>query len=134
MSKKERILQFLFVLVFLIGLSGGSTNLIRGVSIILPDGTAVTPYADNVYRYLAGILLGAGFIALWIAITIRKQGDLVYIMGAAIFLSGMGRVISMMTVGMPAESRLYVYVGLELGLPVIIWILQFLRQKEMDSK
>ncbi|TGL44803.1 DUF4345 domain-containing protein [Leptospira perdikensis] len=134
MNKKERILQFLFFLVFLIGLSGGITNLIRGVSIILPEGTEVTPYADNVYRYLAGILLGASLIALWIAITIRKQGELVYIMGAAVFLSGMGRVISMTTVGMPAESRLYVYVGLELSLPIVIWILQFLRQKEIDSK
>ncbi|MBM9590410.1 DUF4345 domain-containing protein [Leptospira sp. 201903075] len=134
MNKKERILQILFFLVFLIGLSGGITNLIKGVALIMPEGTAVTPYADNVYRYLAGILLGAGFIALWMAFNIQKQGDLVYIMGAAIFLSGLGRVISMITVGIPAEVRLYVYVTLELGLPILIWILQFLRQKEKVSK
>ncbi|MCG6143381.1 DUF4345 family protein [Leptospira bandrabouensis] len=66
--------------------------------------------------------------------TIRKQDDLVSIMGAAVFLSGLGRVISMMTVGFPTESRLYVYVGLELSLPIIMWILQFLRQKELTSK
>ncbi|EMY63282.1 DUF4345 domain-containing protein [Leptospira terpstrae] len=134
MNKKERTLQFLFFLVFLIGLSGGITNLIRGVSIIFPDGTSVTPYADNVYRYLAGILLGASFIALWIALTIRKQGDLVYIMGAAVFLSGMGRLISMVTVGMPTEARLYIYVSLELSLPIVMWILQFLRQKDIVSQ
>ncbi|PJZ85078.1 DUF4345 domain-containing protein [Leptospira harrisiae] len=134
MNKKERILQILFVLVFLIGLSGGITNLIRGVSLVFPDGTAVTPYADNVYRYLAGILLGASLIALWMAITIRKQSDLVYIMGAAIFLSGIGRVISMITVGLPTESRLYAYVAIELCLPIVIWILQFLRQKELTTK
>ncbi|PJZ46579.1 DUF4345 domain-containing protein [Leptospira brenneri] len=134
MSKKERILQILFFLVFLIGLSGGITNLIKGVSLILPEGTAVTPYADNVYRYLAGILLGAGLIALWVAVTIRKQGDLIYVMGAAVFISGIGRVISMTTVGIPTETRLYVYVVLELSLPIVIWILQFLRQKEMTTK
>lgn len=134
MNKKERILQILFFLVFLIGLSGGITNLIKGVALIMPEGTAVTPYADNVYRYLAGILLGAGLIALWVAITIRKQGDLVYVMGAAVFISGLGRVISMITVGIPTEVRLYVYVTLELSLPILIWILQFLRQKEKVSK
>lgn len=134
MNKKERILQILFFLVFLIGLSGGITNLIKGVALIMPEGTAVTPYADNVYRYLAGILLGAGLIALWVAITIRKQGDLVYVMGAAVFISGIGRVISMITVGIPTEVRLYVYVTLELSLPILIWILQFLRQKEKVSK
>ncbi|MCW7489018.1 DUF4345 domain-containing protein [Leptospira meyeri] len=134
MNKKEIILQILFFLVFLIGLSGGITPLIKGAALIMPEGTAVTPYADNVYRYLAGILLGAGLIALWVAITIRKQGDLVYILGAAVFLSGLGRVISMITVGIPTEVRLHVYVILELSLPIIIWILQFLRQKELSSK
>ncbi|MCW7494311.1 DUF4345 domain-containing protein [Leptospira sp. 2 VSF19] len=133
MNKKERILQILFFLVFLIGLSGGITNLIKGVSLIMPEGTAVTPYADNVYRYLAGILLGAGLIAFWVAITIRKQGDLIYVMGTAVFLSGLGRVISMITVGIPTEVRLNVYVCLELSLPIVIWILQYLRQKEKSS-
>ena len=62
---------------------------------------------DNVHRFLAGIYLGCGIIALWAAITIRQQGTLIYLIALGVCLGAIGRLISMAKVGVPDPPALW---------------------------
>jgi Domain of unknown function (DUF4345) len=114
----QRIVQVCLFLVTAIALTGGPLQMVLGQ----PD---TAPRLDNVHRFLAGIYLGSGFIALWAAITIRQQGTLVYLIALSVFLAGTGRLVSMSIVGLPQPSALWLgYLIPELLLPAIIVLAQ----------
>ena len=114
MPLSTRIVQICLFLVTAIALTGGALQMYLGQ----PD---TAPRLDNVHRFLAGVYLGSGVIALWAAITIRQQGVLVYLIALNVFLAGTGRLISMSIVGLPQPSALWLgYLVPELLVPVII--------------
>src|SRR5215212_4037879 len=114
MPATQRIVQICLFILAAIALFGG----VLQVSLGQPD---TAPRLDNVHRFLAGIYLGCGFIALWAAITIRQQGTLIYLFALAVFIAAIGRLISMAKVGLPEPHALWLaYVASELILPLII--------------
>ena len=114
MPISQRIVQICLFLVTAIALTGGTLQMVLGQ----PD---TVPRLDNVHRFLAGVYLGSGFIALWAAITIRQQGVLVYLIALNVFLAGTGRLISMSIVGLPQPSAVWLgYLIPELLVPCII--------------
>jgi hypothetical protein len=119
MSATQRIVQICLFLVTAIALTGGALQMYLGQ----PD---TAPRLDNVHRFLAGVYLGSGFIALWAAITIRQQGVLVYLIALSVFLAGIGRLISMSKVGLPEPSAVWLgYLIPELLVPCIIVVAHF---------
>ena len=120
MPATQRIVQICLFLLAAIGLFGGVLQMSLGQ----PD---TTPRLDNVHRFLAGIYLGCGIIALWAAITIRQQGTLIYLLALGVCLGAIGRVISMAKVGVPDPPALwFAYAASELVLPLIIVAAHFL--------
>lgn len=120
MEVSQRVVQICLLILAAIALFGGTLQISGGQ----PD---TTPRLDNVHRFLAGIYLGCGFIALWAAITIRQQGTLVYLIALAVCIAGIGRLISMAKVGVPEPPALWFgYVASELILPAIIAAAHFL--------
>jgi hypothetical protein len=116
MPASQRVVQICLFLFAAIGLFGGSLQLYLGQ----PE---TTPRLDNIHRFLAGIYLGAGIIALWAAFTVRKQGTLVLFIALAGFLGGMGRVLSMSQVGVPEPRAVFFgYLTPELLVPVVMVI------------
>jgi hypothetical protein len=81
-----------------------------------------TPRLDNVHRFLAGIYLGWGLIAGWAALTVRRQGTLIYLTDRA--RSGAGRLRSRSldgNVGIPDPAALWIaYAASEFILPLIL--------------
>ena len=65
-----------------IALMGGTLQMILGE----PD---TSPRLDNVHRFMAGVYLSTGFINFWAAITIRRQGTLVYLLALGVFFSSL---------------------------------------------
>jgi hypothetical protein len=109
-----RVVQVCLFVLAAIALFGGSLQFTLGQ----PD---TTPRYDNLHRFLAGIYLGCGLIALWAGITIREQGTLVYLISVAVLIAGMGRVVSMSKVGIPEPHGLWIgYAASEFILPVIM--------------
>jgi hypothetical protein len=100
MLTSQRIVQICLFLFAAIALSGGALQMYLGQ----PE---TTPRLDNVHRFLAGIYFGCGLICLWAAITVRKQGTLVLLIGLAVFLAGMGRLLSMSIVGLPQPPAVW---------------------------
>jgi Domain of unknown function (DUF4345) len=110
----QRIVQLCLFLCAAIAFTGGVLQMSWGQ----PD---TTPRLDNVHRFLAGIYLGSGFIALWAAITVRQQGTLVFLIALAVFLGGCGRLYSMRQVGLPEPTAVWLgYLIPELSLPCVI--------------
>ena len=116
----ERVAQVCLLIVAAVALFGGVLQMSLGQ----PE---TTPRLDNVHRFLAGVYLGAGVLGLCAALTIRRQGTVIYLLALMIFLGGIGRLVSMAKVGLPQPSALWLtYAGSELILPVIIVIAHFI--------
>jgi hypothetical protein len=114
MGSSQRAVQICLFILAAIALIGGTLQMSLGQ----PD---TVPRLDNVHRFLAGIYLGCGFIALWAAVTIRQQGMLIYLIALAVLIAAVGRLISMAKVGLPEPHALWLgYVASELILPLII--------------
>src|SRR4051812_33187874 len=114
MPISERIVQICLFIMAAIALFGGVLQMSLGQ----PD---TAPRLDNVHRFLAGIYLGCGFIALWAGVTIRQQGTLIYLIALAVFIAAVGRLVSMAKVGLPEPHALwFAYVASELVIPVIL--------------
>ena len=114
MPTSQRVVQVCLFLLAAIALFGGTLQMYLGQ----PE---TTPRLDNIHRFLAGIYMGAGFIALWAAITVRQHGTLIFLIALAALLGGLGRLASMRVVGVPQPSAaFYGYLIPELTLPIVI--------------
>ena len=97
-----------------VAIFGGSVQMVLGQ----PD---TAPRLDNVHRFMAGIYLSMGVICGWVAVTVREQGMLVYLIAGGVFVAGCGRLLSMSKVGLPQPRAVWLgYLAPELVLP---WVL-----------
>jgi hypothetical protein len=114
MATSQRIVQICLFLVAAIALFGGSVQMFLGQ----PE---TTPRLDNVHRFMGGVYLAMGVISFWAARTIRQQGTLVYLIAFGVLMAGIGRLVSIGTVGLPEPAGVWLgYLIPELVLPVVI--------------
>jgi hypothetical protein len=114
MPASQRVVQVCLFLVAAICLVGGTLQMVLGE----PDAS---PRLDNVHRFMAGVYLATGFINLWAASTIRRQGTLVYLLALGVLFAGIGRLVSISQVGVPEPAGVWLgYLVPELLIPVII--------------
>ena len=119
MPTSQRITQVCLFIIAAIAVLGGSLQMFLGQ----PD---TSPRLDNVHRFMAGIYLGTGFIALWAATTIRRQDELVFLIALGVMLAGIGRLVSISQVGLPQPAALWLgYLIPELVVPVVIVLSQW---------
>ena len=110
----QTIVAACLFLVACIAILGGSLQFYLGQ----PD---TQPRLDNVHRFMAGVYLGSGLIALWAGVTIRRQGTLIYLIAFSVLLAGTGRLISMGVVGVPEPVTLWLgYLVPELLVPFVM--------------
>jgi hypothetical protein len=114
MPFSQRIVQICLFLVAAIATAGGALQIYLGE----PD---TAPRLDNVHRFMAGVYLSTGLINFWAALTIRRQGTLVYLLALGVLFAGTGRLISISRVGLPEPRVVWLgYLIPELLLPIII--------------
>jgi len=97
MPISQRVVQVCLFLVAAIAMLGGTLQMFLGQ----PD---TLPRLDNVHRFMAGVYFSTGVINLWAAVTIRRQGTLVYLLALGVLLAGIGRLVSISQVGLPAPA------------------------------
>jgi uncharacterized protein DUF4345 len=123
----QRIVQICLLLVAAIALFGGVLQMVLGE----PE---TTPRLDNIHRFLAGVYLGSGLIGLWAALTIRQHNTLVFLLALAVFLGGIGRLVSIAIVGLPQPAAVWLgYVIPELLLPVVMVVAQLATNRRLDA-
>jgi hypothetical protein len=97
-----------------IGVLGGTLQMALGQ----PD---TTPRLDNLHRFMAGVYLSMGVICGWMAVTVREQTTLVYLIAGGVFVAGCGRLLSMAKVGLPKPHAVWIgYLVPELVLPIVM--------------
>ena len=116
MPASQRVVQVSLFIAAAIALFGGTLQMFLGQ----PE---TTPRLDNVHRFMAGVYLSMGVISFWAAWTIRRQGTLVYLLALGVLLAGIGRLVSIGQVGLPAPASVWLgYLVPELVLPFVIAI------------
>ncbi len=96
-----------------IGLSGTSDPLYAGV----PHDVLL----DSNLRFLSGVWLALGVAMLWASWRIETQTSLFRVLWGAIFVGGIGRLISMAALA-PPPAPFIAFTVLELvGAPLIVW-------------
>ena len=114
MPTSQRVVQVCLFILAAIAMSGGTLQMYLGQ----PD---TIPRLDNVHRFMAGVYLSTGIIALWAGITVREQDTLVYLLAFGVLLAAIGRLVSISKVGLPEPHSLWLgYLIPELVLPVIM--------------
>jgi len=114
LSAAQIVVRVCLFIVAAIAIFGGSLQMRLGQ----PD---TAPRLDNVHRFMAGVYLATGIICLWAGITVRQQGTLIYLLGLGVLLGGIGRLVSILKVGLPEPRAVWLgYLIPELVLPFIM--------------
>ena len=116
----KRGLQIVMGMLSLIPLFFGLQGFIKGAAAHL-DPQLVTPTIDSFTRYQSGYYLSLFIFLWWLIPNIEKHTPVFRILIFAIFIGGIGRLISYTAVGAPPIQML-IGTALELGAPVLlIW-------------
>lgn len=116
----KRGLQIVLAALSLIPLYFAVTGVLGGAASI-NDGTATSANLDNQFRYLSAFYMSLFFFIWWVIPQIEKQTSIFRLVILALFLGGLARLVSYMTVGVPTPDML-VGMALELGSPLLaLW-------------
>ncbi|PKP80525.1 MAG: DUF4345 domain-containing protein [Alphaproteobacteria bacterium HGW-Alphaproteobacteria-18] len=114
-------LQIVLGLFSLIPLTFAVLGMANGAAGLDPEGS-VAAAVDNQFRYLSGMYVVVTLLLWSIIPEIEKHFRIAAIICAALFIGGIGRLISQMAVGPGAEfqiSGMYI----ELGSPLLlVWL------------
>ena len=83
------------------------------------EGQVVAAGLDNQFRYLSAYYLSLFFLIWWILQDLENRGAVLRILVLAIFLGGLARVYSYLTIGSPPIRAISGMI-LELGSPLLI--------------
>lgn len=65
------------------------------------SGVPTLPVLDSNLRFFGGVWLGLGLALVWLVPRIESEGVLFRVVWGGIFLGGIGRLLSMLMVGLP---------------------------------
>ena len=115
----RRGLQITFFILSLIPAWYGIRNAIVGAAQFLPEDH-VSAAIDSQFRFQSAWYFGLALILWWMIPQIEKQGTLFRILALALFLGGVARLHSYLTLG-PAPGSATAAMVLELCLPLLIF-------------
>lgn len=82
-------------------------------------GSRVNPTSDGEDRFYAGVFLCYGLALVWCARDVQRKAGYVTFLAVVLFVGGIGRLIALVTVGLPDPFYLAMLV-LELVLPALM--------------
>jgi hypothetical protein len=115
----KRALQIVLLVLSLVPLYFAITGVWGGAAAL--NGDAVSAALDNQFRYLSGFYLVLTFLIWWMIPNIEQHTTLVRLIVLALFIGGLARAFSYMSVGEPQAIQI-LGMALELGSPVLaVW-------------
>ncbi|CAL9675664.1 hypothetical protein SUDANB105_07863 [Streptomyces sp. enrichment culture] len=117
----RRSLQTVLVLLGLFVLGTGVLDVVAGPA-ALPGHPEVSTTVDSNYRFFAGVWSMLGLVLLGLARRVQTNGPGLRVVFAAVFLGGLARLVSFLTVGAPHPLHT-AFIGVELLLPplLLVW-------------
>lgn len=114
-----QIVNGIFALLTMV--MGGASLLLGAESPVYPDELAVVPTLDSNLRFMGGLGVGLGAVLLWISPAIEKHTSLFRAIWLCALVGGIGRIVSLVEVGMPATPILLFTVIEVPGVPLLIF-------------
>ncbi len=110
------ILGLVPVATGLIGMSGISDPIYASM------GLPANPLIDSNLRFFAGVWLGLGLAIFWLIPKIEQHTLLFRVIWGMIFIGGIGRILSMLFVGLPPAPFIGFTILEIVGAPIfVIW-------------
>jgi hypothetical protein len=121
----RRILQVILAIIGLILTVTSLWGMIAGVAdefyaVSISNEIQGNIILDSNLRFYYGLTLGLGLIIFWIIPSIEKRKTIFRLISLMIFLGAIGRVISLMTAGIPSIPFI-IFTLLELFFPLLIF-------------
>ncbi|MEM9042749.1 MAG: DUF4345 domain-containing protein [Actinomycetota bacterium] len=110
---RRRIWQAAFLVLALIPTISSFLMLAVGVERFLEPGQ-IDAALDSTYRYLGGVYLGVALVAWWCIPRIEERSAALVAVTGAIFLGGIGRLVSIADLGAPSAAT-WAFLVIELG-------------------
>jgi hypothetical protein len=96
----------------------GSAGALAGAALL---GEAAGPATESHFRYLSGLLLGLGLLAVWCAADLPRRGVPFTALCAIVALGGLARLAGLALHGVPPLPHLLA-LGMELGVTPGLWL------------
>src|SRR5690242_13934337 len=96
----------------------GAMGALLGTSFLGGDASAAI---DSHLRYLSGLLLGLGLLALWCAADLPRRGGAFTNLCGVVALGGTARLLGLMLAGLPPWPHLLA-LAMELGVTPALWL------------
>lgn len=117
---EKRLLQAVIAVVSLIPLAAGFAGVVEGLKFVQVVANAS---ADSHMRYLSGLLLGIGILAVSIIPNVEKHTERMAALTLIVFVGGLSRVWSLVEVGQPNTSMMAAFfVELLLTPSLYLWV------------
>jgi uncharacterized protein DUF4345 len=84
-------------------------------------GLPAAPILDSNLRFFGGVWLGVGLAMLWLVPSIEHQGVLFRALWVAVFLGGVGRLLSWLLIGPPPKPFIGFTLLELLGAPLFLY-------------
>jgi Domain of unknown function (DUF4345) len=118
----KRALQIVTAILGLIPLATGLIGLLGvGDPLYVAEHVPHAPLVDSNLRFFAGVWLGLGLALLWLVPKIESQTVLFRAIWAAIFLGGVGRLLSMAFLATPPAPFIGFTTLEVVGAPIFIY-------------
>ncbi len=113
-------LQIALGILSLIPISFAILGVVTGTGFFVEANVNVARL-DNMFRYLSGTYILVTLLLWWAIPQIERVGTLLSLICVALVLGGIGRLVSVMTVG-PGDAMQFAGMVLELGSPLfLLW-------------
>jgi Domain of unknown function (DUF4345) len=123
MPGSKRLLQLAVAIGGLVPVGAGLAGILMGPGMVVEAAGPSLPL-DSHFRYLSGLLLAIG-LGFWSTIRdIERQGGRFRLLTAVVVLGGLGRLWSLMAMGMPDAPMLF-GLFMELGVTPLLALWQF---------
>ncbi|MGO9703016.1 MAG: DUF4345 domain-containing protein [Xanthobacteraceae bacterium] len=120
---ERRALQIVTVILGLVPVATGLIGMSGiGDPIYASMGLPANPLLDSNLRFFAGVWLGLGLAIFWLVPKIEQHTLLFRVIWGMIFIGGIGRIVSMLFVGLPPAPFIGFTILEIVGAPVfVIW-------------
>jgi hypothetical protein len=113
---ERRLLQLAVAAACIVPFSIGGLGVLRGPSILRGVAAGSPADLDSHFRYLSGLLLGIGLCYLLAIPTLERRTALFRLLCAIIVAGGLGRLLSLVQIGVPGPGHQF---GLIMELAVV---------------
>jgi uncharacterized protein DUF4345 len=102
--RERRLLQVAIALLALIPIGAGLAGVWSGPAMLRVANADVA--ADSHFRYLSGLLLAIGLCFWRLVPIVERAGTAARLLTLVVFIGGLGRLVSLLTLGLPSPAML----------------------------